>query len=150
MSTIAALVVKVQADVSDIQRNVEQVHSTLSELGHGAMELGQILGEAFAVRQVAEFVLAIGESAKTLRNLSRETGIGVESLQILATATKDYGVDAEQLGRAIFQLGKRIAGGDDSAATALHMMGLRVDEMRAKDPESLFRAIRARARSRTV
>jgi hypothetical protein len=75
-----------------------------------------------------------------LRGISRRVEWReVESL--LSLATKDYGVDAEQLGRAVLQLGRRFAGGDKSAAVAIHMMGMSVSELRGKDLETLVRMI---------
>jgi hypothetical protein len=80
----------------------------------------------------------VAEQARSLQILSAQTQINVEDLQILGAATKEFGVDSEQLGRAIFQLGQRIAGGDASVVSGLALMGLSLDDVKNKHGEDLF------------
>lgn len=110
--------------------------------------LGAAVGGVFVgfelLKKAFDIALSIGQTAGAIRDLSTQTGVGIEQLQILGAATKDYGVTAEELGRGMFQLSQRIAGGDDSAAAALHVLGLRVDELKGKSPDQIFlTAVRA-------
>jgi hypothetical protein len=138
---MTAMGVTVPPGIQKIADELKPVHSELSKIEEQALHLGERMVEAFALHEMVRFVGELAEGAKALRNLSLQTGIGVQSLQVLSLATKDYGVDAEQLGRAVFQLGRRIAGGDESAAFAIRMMGMSVSELRGKDPETLVRMI---------
>ena len=95
----------------------------------------------FSVRTVANFVGDVIQSAGALKNLSAQTQIGVEDLQIMAGAMTASGVDAQELGRGVFTLSQRIAGGDDSVAGALHRMGLSLEDVRDLKGQELFLTI---------
>ncbi len=100
------------------------------------------LAVAFEVaKKGLELVNEAAEDAKQLRNLSTETQIGTEALQVLSLATKDYGVDSSELARGIFQLSKRIAGQDDSAAAAIGTMGLSIRDLKGLAPDQMFLTI---------
>jgi hypothetical protein len=80
----------------------------------------------------------VGEEAKALRNLSTETGVGVENLQALGAATDDFGVSTEEVARSIYNLSRRIAGGDGAAAGALGVLGLSLKELQGLAPDQIF------------
>lgn len=103
--------------------------------------LGQVAGAfgiAYSASALVAFVDKTIEQAQALQNLSLQTRINVEDLQRLQGVTADYGVSSEQLGNALFQLSRRIAGGDQSVATAYALMGLSLDEVKNKNPVDLF------------
>lgn len=85
-----------------------------------------------------EIATQVGEDAKALRNLSTETGVNVENLQALGAVTDDYGVSTEELGRSIYNLSRRIAGGDGAAAGALGVLGLSIKELQGLAPDQIF------------
>lgn len=122
-------------NIADAAKNVNTQHvnllSTLSQVAAA-------FGVAWSVQGAVSFIQTIVDEAQTLRNLSLQTRINVEDLQVLTDATKEYGIEGDQLGRALFQLQQRIAGGDQSVATAYHLMGLSIDDVREKDPIDLF------------
>lgn len=101
-------------------------------------EAAAAIGLAWSVEGAVTFLVSIAEEARELRNLSLQTQINAEDLQVLRDATKEYGVEGEQLGRALFQLQQRIAGGDASVATAYHLMGMSIDEVKGKDAMTVF------------
>lgn len=113
----------------------------LVRMRDNAMEVAAAFGAAFSAERLVEFVQGSFEAAKSLQILSLQTQVGVEDLQVLGAATREYGMDANQLGQAIFQLSRRIAGGDQSAATGLHTMGLSLDEVRKQNGMELFLTI---------
>jgi hypothetical protein len=100
--------------------------------------LAAAAGFAFSIGAAVEFLHTITEEAHSLQVLSLQTQINVEDLQVLAGATREYGLDATQLGHAIFQLSQRIAGGDASVVTGLALMGLSLDDVKNKHGEELF------------
>jgi hypothetical protein len=95
-------------------------------------------GIAFSVSAAVNFIRTIGEEAVELRNLSLQTRINIEDLQVLAGATNDFGVTGQELGAALYNLQRRIAGNDQSVAYAYHLMGMSIDEVKDKDPMTLF------------
>lgn len=124
--------------VKGVAEQHESLEGVLEGIGDRFEQVGERVAEYFAVREVAKFISDIGESALALDNLSKQTGINVEDLQVLGQATSEYGVDSDQLGRAIFQMSQRIAGGDQSAATALAMMGISLKDVAGLNGKDLF------------
>ena len=107
--------------------------------------LAAAAGFAFSIGAAVEFLHTITEEAHSLQILSLQTQINVEDLQVLGGATREYGVDAQQLGRAIFQLSQRIAGGDASVVTGLALMGLSLEDVKNKHGEELFLLVESAA-----
>lgn len=122
-------------DIADAAAKIRTEHEALV----GTLkDVAGAFGLVFSVGALVEFVGNVTNSARQLRNLSLETKIGTDALQVLAQATKDYGIEGEQLGRAIFQLQQRIAGNDQSVVTAFALMGKSIDDVKNKNPLDLF------------
>jgi hypothetical protein len=92
----------------------------------------------FTVRAAFNFVKDIIEDASALKALSQQTHISVEELQVLAGGMSEFGVDAETLGQGLFKLSRGIAGGDDSVAHGLHLMGLSLKDVQGLNGRDLF------------
>jgi hypothetical protein len=116
-------------------------HGLSAEM-HSLVDLGKevagALGIAFGIDAAVEYGRRILEDASNLKNLSAQTQVSIGDLQLLTAATEGYNVSGEELGKALFQLKQRIAGGDDSIATAYHLMGLSIDDVRNKNAVELF------------
>jgi hypothetical protein len=122
-----------------ISENVAQFGSLGVAIGIAAVAFGEgIEGIKKVGEAVVQTIEKISEWGLQLRNLSLETGFNTTQLQRFALVTKDFGVDADQLGRAVFQLSRRIAGGDPSATAALQAMGLSIDRLKHADMATLF------------
>lgn len=125
---------KIQA-IADAHKNVSVLQTEiLGKLG----DVAAAFGLAFSIDSAVRFLSTITEEAKALQILSAQTQINVEDLQVLGGATRQFGVSSEQLGRAIFQLGQRIAGGDASVVSGLALLGLSLDDVKGKHGEELF------------
>lgn len=127
-----------QAGVDGFKGKLKEVEGAASAFGDQITRVGERIVEYFAVREVLGFTGELLDAASKLDDLARQTGINVVELQVLGAATKEYGIDADQMGRAIFQVGQRIAGGDGSVVTALHMMGLSLEDVKGKQGTELF------------
>lgn len=90
------------------------------------------------VRGIAGYAQGLVTEASALRDLSQQTHINVEEIQLLAGAMSEFGVDADTLGRGLYKLSRGIAGGDDSVARGLHMMGMGMEEVQGLNGEQLF------------
>jgi hypothetical protein len=94
-----------------------------------------------AGRAAMDFVKGIVDQAGALVDLSAQTRISVEELQVLQGAMKEFGVEGDQVGKALFKLSKQIAGGEESVAATLDVMGLSLEKVRGMKGEELFIAI---------
>lgn len=133
-----AMGVEVPANIQALANRLEETETTINAVGDAAGRLAEQFLVMFAVTKITQWAESIGKGAEDLENLSLQTQTSVEDLQVLGTATQEYGVDSEQLGRALFQLSQRIAGGDASVVTGLHAMGLSIQDVKDKDPIDLF------------
>lgn len=100
-------------------------------------------GAMFTARAAMDFVADIAAQAGALSDLSAQTRINVEDLQVMGNAMADFGVTTDQLGRALFKLSNNIANGDDGVADALLNMGLSLKEVQGMKGEELFTTIQA-------
>jgi hypothetical protein len=144
-ATMAKAITAVSTQLAEQKARAAEAHQAHVEVGEGlktvrdlAKEVAGALGLAFTVGAGIEFVAKVAEEAEALKHLSEQTQINLQDLQTLRAATAEYGVDADELGRALFQLKQKIAGGDQSVANAYHLMGLSLDEIKGKDPVDLF------------
>jgi hypothetical protein len=115
-----------------------QASGALGLIEGAAVKVGAALTAAFAVDRIVGFVGSLAPAARELRNLSIETGVSTSELQVLGAVTGDLGVDSAQLGKAMGNLALRISGGDDSAAGAVHRLGLSFGELSGLKPDELF------------
>ncbi len=142
---VAANLSALQADMSTAAASIKTIEATTTSASEAAQhyantltDLAKELGIAFSIERGIEFLKGVAEEAKALQVLSLQTQIGVEDLQVLSAATREYGVDGEQVGRAIYQLSRRVAGGDESVATAYHLMGKSIEEVKGLNQMELF------------
>jgi hypothetical protein len=144
--------VKVAANIDQLKAAMADARAEIRKVGDDTKgfadqfadrfeHLGERLAEYFAIREIAHFAEELLSGAHALELLALQTDINVERLQVLGAATQEYGLDSEKLGTLIFQLSRRIAGDDQSAAAALHMMGLTLDEVKGLNGEELFLTI---------
>jgi hypothetical protein len=98
-------------------------------------------GAMFTARAALNFVGDVLKNASALKDLSTQTQINVEELQLMGGAMSEFGVDADSLGKGLYGLSRRIAKGDDSVSTALASMGLSLKDVQGLNGEALFMAI---------
>jgi len=115
----------------EAQTNTSSWESTLTSWASAA-------AAAFSVNAIVQYIGKLVEGASALNTLSAQTHINVEDLQILTAATASYGVSSEELGRALFSLQNRIAGGDASVVSAYAAMGIKIDDLKDKNASDLF------------
>jgi hypothetical protein len=77
-------------------------------------------------------------TAGALNNLSAQTHISVEDIQTLAGAMSEFGVSQEEVANGLYKLSRGIAGGDQSVANGLHLMGLSLRDVKGLEGEELF------------
>jgi hypothetical protein len=121
--------------LADETRQVDKASTGLTDtvkslaLGFAAM---------FSARAAFNFVKDTINEASALNDLSQQTHIGVEDIQLLAGAMSEFGVDADTLAKGVFSLSRRIAGGDESATHALALMGMSLKDVEGLQGKDLF------------
>jgi hypothetical protein len=138
VAKMRAMGVDVPPGIQRLAGELKPVREEMGFIGDQAQDLGAKLLAAFAIERVVEYALEVGKAQQDLQRLGKETQIDVEELQTLSAATREYGLDNEVLGRALFNVSKAIAGGDESVARGLHLAGLSLDEVKDKHGKELF------------
>ncbi len=146
-SPIAALVVRVLADTSEIKENVKSIESTLTGMGSVATKVGAMLAGAFSVSAVLNFGREVLADADALVKLHDKTGLSIQGLQKFQIAGDDAGNTIEQMATAINQMQKRLVGDDKSALAALEALHLNLLQLRAMSPDRQFMEIADAIRS---
>ena len=121
--------------LADDTRTVDKAQGGLLETVKN-VALG--LAAMFTVRAAVNFVNDVVQQASALKDLAQQTHINVEDLQLLAGAMSEFGVDADTLGKGLFTLSRKIAGGDESVSRALHTMGLSLKDVEGLEGQALF------------
>lgn len=92
----------------------------------------------FTARAAFNFVKSTVEEASALQDLSNQTHTSVEDIQVMAGAMSEFGVDSETLAKGMYRLSRGIAGGDESVAAGLHLMGLSMKDVEGLNGKELF------------
>lgn len=107
---------------------------------------GMVLGLAasFGVISFAHMVKGAIDGAARLHDLSKVTGMTVESLSALGSVGKLSETSLESIASASNKLSKNMAGADEKsagAAQAIKSLNLNLDEFKALAPEERFQAV---------
>lgn len=92
----------------------------------------------FTARAAFNFAKGVLDDASALKDLSQQTHMTVEEIQLLAGAMSEFGVDQDTLAKGLFTLSRKIAGGDDSIAKALGRMGISLQDLAGLNGQELF------------
>ena len=92
----------------------------------------------FSARAAVDFVKDVVNQASALKDLSAQTHINTDELQILSSAMGEFGIDADTLGKGLYRLNRQIAGGDESVVRGLAQMGLSLKDVEGLNGKDLF------------
>lgn len=141
LAKYAALGQQAPSEMRKLADETRQVDTASSTLTDTVKRLAVGFAAMFTARAAFNFVRQTASEASALQDLAQQTRINAETLQILAGAMSNFGVDADELGRALFMLSRRIAGQDDSVSDALKQMGMSFKDVQGLNGEELFLAI---------
>lgn len=137
-----AIDAKFTADFSDFNKETKKAQASMTDFEKAATNVGRSLATdflaAFSVGALTAFVSDVVASASALKVLSAQTQINTDDLQIMTQALSEYGVSQDEVGKAMGQLSKRIAGGGDSVASALATMGIALKDVQNLSGKELF------------
>jgi len=126
------------AGMRELADETKRADTTSSGLTDTVKQLAMGFAAMFTARAAFNFVKDTIAEASALKDLSQQTHMSVEELQILAGGMSEFGVDADTLGKGLFKLSRGIAGGDESVATGLHLMGMSLKDVEGLQGKELF------------
>ena len=145
-----------EADISRLNNELQKTGEKIDSLGN--IDLGKLskVGSnltKYVTAPIVAAVTALGtltvkstETADALGDTAQKLGISVESLQEWNYVAKLLAVDGEQLQKAFVKtnavLGDLASGNTSAATAALEKLGLTYDDLRGKNVEQAFEAIR--------
>lgn len=148
---------RVSLDASRFQRGTSQVRKNIKQLERGltvdmkkAAQIGKrsILalgaGTAAAAAGITVGINKAIQLGARLDHLSTQTGVAAGNLRVLEQAFEDAGVGADQVGRTISRLQRRIVKADNGSASykrALDAVGLSTGELIAQKPGEQFETV---------
>lgn len=139
--TIASLIVDVAANTAKLQTDVEQIHGKLDSVVGVAGKVASALGVAFSIQSVVSFANKIIDFSDRMKDLSQQTGIGVEALQKFDYVAIGAGTTVDVLAEAFAKLAVRLSTGDTSATKGMEMLHLNTKDWLALSPEQRIFAV---------
>lgn len=144
------LVVSLALDATQYFTGLEKSKAEAKKFAQSMEENGRVIGRAFglgiAAAGTALFVMTKNaiDAADKLNDLSKSTGVSVETLGGLGFAAKQSGTDLEGVAKSIGKLSLQIAAataGDETAAEAFHALGISMKELRENSPDQILAKI---------
>lgn len=149
MGIVRNLLVRVGADLTDLQKKLKNAQKMFKNAGKDLQRTGESL-----TKNVTSPILAVGtaltamtlgaaRAADDLADLSAVTGIGVEDLQAMAYVGGQLGTDLETMTGAQTRLTRAIAeahGGNKEAIKSFETLGVKIydNNGKLKDANTLF------------
>ena len=150
MSTvIRSLMVKVGADLTDMQKGMAQASKDLKNIGKSFSSAGATLTKGLTVPIIAAvsgltaLSVKAGETADELITLSNQTGVSTKTLQALGYASRFVDVEVSDMAKGIAKVakatGQATAAGDDYITIANGLsVGIRDSSGQLKSSEQIF------------
>lgn len=131
---IAALIVRILADTSELVTGVKNVAGQLDTFENRVAKFGKALAGYFTVQAVAGFAQQIIAEADAIDQAAKRVGAGVVEYQKFSFALKQTAGDSADAAQAIARLNERVGSSDAGLLNALRKLNISFDEFRQKDP----------------
>lgn len=155
-SNIGKAVLIISTETGEFTRGIDGVNRKVQDLIGGSSSLRGVIGQlgpslagAFSIAAVGAFAKEVLDLGGHLVDMHDQTDISVESLQILGRAADLAGGNMDQVTRAVSQLQKRIASGDDSLISVLSGLGVSFQQFEAMSADQQFMTIARAVREAT-
>ena len=146
---IGSLVVKLRADLTDLQNDVRKMQQTFeggfSSITSSAVNVGRqiagSLGIAFSVGAVVNYTKGIVNLGGRLTDLSQQVGISAQTLSGLKNTLEENGSSIEGFATAVFMAQRNLGNinkDTDEAAQALKRLGLDYKDLRDLSTEDFM------------
>lgn len=138
---IAALIVRVAADLAELKTGVSEVNSTLGNMAGFAQKAGSILAGAFSVQQIAGAAKDVMDLTGRIGDLAEKAGISREAVQELDYAAKLSGTSFDTVSSALAKMSLGLLQDKGGVVDAVGALGLNIDQLRKMSPDLAFQAI---------
>lgn len=152
MSNLGSLVVSLEANIvrfqSDLGRaaaiaeqRMGQIDKSIGIVNTVIKSLGAGLVVGLTLDRIKDKIQGAIAAAAGLQALAERTGATVEGLSALASVAKLSGTDTESLATGLQKLAKTMVDaehGGQKSAEAFRAIGIRIDEIRGKQPDEVF------------
>jgi lambda family phage tail tape measure protein len=152
MSNLGSLVVSLEANIvrfqSDLgkaaavaEARMAQIDKSIGFVNTAFRSLGAGLVVGLTLDAIKSKIEGVISSAAGLQALSERTGATVEGLSALASVAKLSGTDTESLAIGLQKLAKTMVDaehGGEKSAEAFRSIGIRIDEIKGKQPDEVF------------
>jgi predicted transcriptional regulator len=124
--------------VKDLEKSGKDLGKSFDAMKGSVTELAGAFGITFSVGALVAFAKEAIATAAKMGDLAAATGVTTDSLQRLAFVGQGFGVDVDEMSRAVGNLSTRLASGDASAVSAVQSLGLNVGRLIASGPTEAF------------
>lgn len=152
MSNLGSLVVSLEANIvrfqSDLgkaasiaEQRMGQIDKSIGIVNTALRSLGAGLVVGLTLDRIKDKIQGAIAAAAGLQGLAERTGATVEGLSALAEVAKLSGTDTESLATGLQKLAKTMVDaehGGQKSAEAFRAIGIRIDEIRGKQPDEVF------------
>lgn len=118
--------------------NATKAGNALSGVLGKAGSLLAAFGVSLSVGALVSFGKGLFDMAGSVSDLSDATGVSTTALQQFAYVGVSAGLSMDEIGRSVGTLSERLAGGDESALSAVKRLGLSIDGLLKAGPEEAF------------
>lgn len=134
MVALADATKKIPPELNNATTSSDKLSSVLGKASGllGAFGVGLSLGA------LVSFGKGLLDAAGAVSDLSTATGVSTTGLQRFAYVGAGVGVSMDEIGRSVGTLSERLAGGDQSAMSAVKHLGLSIDDLLKAGPEEAF------------
>jgi hypothetical protein len=135
---IAALIVRILADTSDMVLGVKKSTEELSKLDSHVSKLGKALAGYFSVQAIIGFSRAILAEVDQIDAASKRLGSSAEAFQQFSYAVKQSGGDADTATAGIVSLTNKLSDGDKGLLGVLRKLNIDLETFRSMDAIERF------------
>lgn len=138
---VAALIVRVAADLAELKTNVGQIGQTLDGVQGFASRAGAALAGAFSVQQIAGAAKDVMDLTGRIGDLAEKAGISREAVQELDYAAKLSGTSFDSVSSALAKMANGLLEEKGGVVDAVKGLGLNIDAIRGMSPDLAFQSI---------
>lgn len=138
MADIGALVIKIGADASELQRAFDQMGGSAKQFERSVSTMGKVAGAALAsaTTAIVAMTIASGRHAEELQQLSAITGVNTDKLQEYDVMMSRAGLSGEDMVKITQQLSKSMdeaRRGTGTAADRFRQLGIDITKVTNSD-----------------
>ena len=135
---IAALIVRILADTSEMVTGVKNVSGQLDAFENRVTKMGKVIAGVFTATAIAGFAREIMAEVSQIDTAAKKVGTSSEEFQRFSYAVKQTGGEIDGAINAVVSLTDKFSNGDAGLLAVLKKLNIGFDEFKAKDPVQRF------------